>query len=245
MPFVESSENSGIRLGSLRIPLPAVVGAGLLIIVCMVIVAVGLFPSESSAFIAPSDTAEEQQSDEESVDAEDTSASEGDTTDNAAVQESQSSPGEVMVHVAGAVASPGVYAVSEGARVQDAVDAAGGFASDAASDAVNLARTLQDGEQILIPTEEQVESGDYASTLSSTDTSSSTGTDGQSTSSLVNINTAGIEELDTLPGIGPVTAQAIVDERESNGAFTSTEDIQRVSGIGEKKFEKLKDLICV
>ena len=182
---------------------------------------------------------------EENTDAEDASVSENNTTDDAATQENQTSSSEVVVHVAGAVASPGVYTVSEGARVQDAVDAAGGFASDAASDAVNLARTLQDGEQILIPTEEQVESGAYASTLSSTDASSSAGSDEQSTSSLININTASVEELDTLPGIGPVTAQAIVDERESNGAFTSIEDIQRVSGIGEKKFEKLKDSICV
>ncbi len=241
MSFVESSENSCIRLGSLRIPIPAVFGAGLLIVVCVVIFAVGLFPGESSAFVVSSDTAEE----EESADAEDGSTSESDTVDDTATQENQSISSEVMVHVAGAVVSPGVYAVSEGDRVQDAVEAAGGFASGAASDAVNLARTVQDGEQIFIPTEEQVESGDYASTLSSTDTSSSTGSNGQSTSSLININTASVDELDTLPGIGPVTAQAIVDERESNGAFTSIEDIQRVSGIGEKKFEKIKDSICV
>lgn len=62
---------------------------------------------------------------------------------------------------------------------------------------------------------------------------------------LVNINTAGIEELDSLAGVGPATAQAIVDEREANGPFSSIEDIQRVSGIGEKKFEKLKESICV
>lgn len=241
MSFVESSESSCIRLGSLRIPLPAVLGAGLLVVVCIVVFAAGLFPGESAAFVVSSGATEE----EENTEVEDTSASESDTTDDATAQESQSSSAEVVVHVAGAVASPGVYAVSEGARVQDAVEAAGGFASDAASDAVNLARTVQDGEQILIPTEEQVESGEYASSLSSTGTTSSTSSDGQSSSSLININTASVDELDTLPGIGPVTAQAIVDERESNGSFSSIEDIQRVSGIGEKKFEKIKDLICV
>ena len=124
--------------------------------------------------------------------------------------------------------------------MQDAVNAAGGFLSDASPDAINLARVLQDGEQVIIPTLEQVESGTAASASVTGSTAAAAGAQ-----VVVNINTAGVEELDTLPGVGPATAQAIVDERESNGPFASIEDIQRVSGIGEKKFEKLKDSIRV
>lgn len=124
--------------------------------------------------------------------------------------------------------------------MQDAVNAAGGFLPDASPDAINLARVLQDGEQVVIPTLEQVESGTAASASVTGSTAAAAGAQ-----VVVNINTAGVEELDTLPGVGPATAQAIIDERESNGPFASIEDIQRVSGIGEKKFEKLRDSICV
>lgn len=159
-------------------------------------------------------------------------------------------PATIEVHAAGAVANPGVYALAQGARVRDAVDAAGGLSDDAASDAVNLARVVSDGERVYIPTKEEVRGAHAASPAlwgaggSQDDTGvSSEGFGGAS--GLVNINTAGVDELDALPGVGPATAAAIVAEREERGAFSSIEDIKRVSGIGEKKYAKLKDSICV
>ena len=220
-----------------RLPPAALAGAGVLAVACVAAIVVGLPIGESSAFIlsteSMSDSGEARQVPSASGGA---SEKEGGESDSDA---SGASAIVVTVHVAGAVASPGVVSLAEGSRVEDAVDAAGGFAEGAASDAVNLARVLQDGEQVVIPTEDEVEGG---TALQSSAGASSAASD---TQTVVNINTAGLEELDTLPGVGEATAQAIIDERESAGPFESVEDIQRVSGIGEKKFEKLKDLICV
>lgn len=105
------------------------------------------------------------------------------------------------------------------------------------SGAVNLARKVADGEQVAVPTNEEVAAG----SVSAVDVEASAA----ATPALVNINTAGVDELDALTGVGPATAQAIVDEREANGPFSSVEDIMRVSGIGEKKFTKLRESICV
>ena len=128
--------------------------------------------------------------------------------------------------------------------MRDAVEAAGGFAAEASQESVNLARKVSDGEQIFVLTVEEFEASPSSSSPSSGSSDAgaqaSSGADG-----LVNINTAGLEALDSLPGVGPATAQAILDEREANGPFASIEDIQRVSGIGEKKYEKLKGSICV
>lgn len=150
----------------------------------------------------------------------------------------------VCVHVSGAVCEPGVYRLATGSRVDDAVKEAGGFSDDACADAVNLARVVNDGEQIVVPTLEQVEQTDAAGV---SDTSS---VSGESFSSLtdsgkVNINTADAAALDALPGIGPATAEKIVADRQSNGLFSTIEDLKRVSGIGEKKYAQLSDLICV
>ena len=143
----------------------------------------------------------------------------------------------VVVDVDGAVANPSVVELPAGSRVADAIDAAGGLTSDADISGINRAAVLTDGEKIYIP-----EEGEEVSTTSS---SSSSSTSSSSSSDLVNINTADADELDTLPGVGPAIAQAIIDDREANGAFTSIEDIMRVSGIGEAKFANMKDLICV
>lgn len=150
---------------------------------------------------------------------------------------------KIAVYVSGAVETPGVYELAEDSRVCDALDAAGGLKEDAAADAINLARRVSDGEQIAVPTVDQVESGVFASATAASGTSGVGVSSGKS--GPVNINTASIDELDSLAGVGPATAQAIVEEREANGPFSSIEDIQRVSGIGEKKFEKLKESICV
>lgn len=150
-----------------------------------------------------------------------------------------------VVHVDGAVGAPGVVAL-EGAdvRVYDAVTAAGGLAEDADTTSVNLAEPLSDGAKIHIPRAgEEAQAPLAVPSAGQYETSGATGSGAGTT--LVNINTASAEELQTLSGIGEVTARAIVDERDQNGPYASVEDLMRVSGIGEKKFAKLRDHICV
>ena len=145
----------------------------------------------------------------------------------------------VVVDVAGAVVNPSVIELQEGDRIQDAIEAAGGLAADADVSGVNRAAKLVDGQQVYIPRMGEV--------AASADPAGATSAAGAATGSgqLININVATVEELDELPGVGPSTAQAIVDERTANGSFATIEDLMRVTGIGEKKFDKLKTLICV
>ncbi len=142
----------------------------------------------------------------------------------------------MLVNVVGAVPRPGLYELPEGSRVHDAVDAAGGLLADADTSNINLAAPLEDGELLAIPF---VGGGD-ASLPSS---QSGIATQEPVASDLININTATVEELDNLPGIGPTTAQKIIDYRTENGPFQRIEDLLNVSGIGPSTFELLKDLI--
>jgi len=119
--------------------------------------------------------------------------------------------------------------------VQDAISAAGGFLAEAEKSQINLAALLEDGEKLDIPYVEG------ASPVLATPGATLVA----ATTELVNINTASIAELDTLPGIGPTTAQKIIDYREENGPFINTEDIVNVSGIGPVSYERFKDLITV
>ena len=162
----------------------------------------------------------------------------------ASSQADQSSDNEepsrtILVHIGGSVGHPGVYELAEGARVNDAVVAAGGFAEDAQADSVNLARTLTDGEQVLIPSVADAQAAGQQATTGATSSAAPSG------SGKVNINTATAEALDALPGIGASTAEKIVADREANGPFKTTEDLKRVTGIGDKKYAQLADLITV
>lgn len=149
----------------------------------------------------------------------------------------------LTVHVDGAVASPGVYVVvGELPRVNDAIVAAGGLAEGADTTGLNLAAAVADGDKVHVPLEGEGQPTGVPEPAGSSQASAQGGT---KSSGLVNINKASVEELDALPGVGQSTAQAIVDDRDANGAFASIEDLMRVSGIGEKKFEKLKGKICV
>lgn len=147
----------------------------------------------------------------------------------------------LTVHVAGCVQVPGVYALPTNARVSDAVNAAGGFSDNAAQDAINLARTLNDGEQVLVPSIEEARSF----LQSSGETGNPQNQSLSPSSTKININLASESQLTALPGIGQATAAKIVADRQENGPFKSPEDLMRVSGIGEKKFESLRSLICV
>ena len=150
-------------------------------------------------------------------------------------------PKEIFVHLSGAVNKPGVLKLSEGTRVYEAVEMAGGLEVDADSSGINLARTLQDEERIHIPRQGEIQTNpvQYANPA----TQSMGGGTGQS--GLININTADSAALQTLTGIGPSTAEKIMDYRQSSGSFRSIEQIKEVSGIGEKTYEKFKDKICI
>jgi competence protein ComEA len=144
----------------------------------------------------------------------------------------------IVVHVVGAVPRPGVYEFPKGARVRDAIEAAGGLLTDADITFINLAALLEDGQQLEIP---------Y---VGGTPIAPPAATEGPATGvpsngDLININTATLEQLDALPGIGPVTAQKIIDYRTEHGPFQRIEDIMNVSGIGPVTFDKIKNLITV
>lgn len=153
-----------------------------------------------------------------------------------------SSAAEVYVDVDGAVVRPGVYRLKDGARVSQAIDAAGGLTAEADVAGLNRASKVTDGQKIYVPT---VGEQQAAAAVGGAESGAATTPGAGSSSELVNINTASAAELQTLSGIGPSMAQSIIDERTKNGAFASVDDLMRVSGIGEKKFAKIKDCICV
>lgn len=147
----------------------------------------------------------------------------------------------VLVHVLGAVVRPGLVELTSGARVVDAVAAAGGFAADADPAGVNLARPVVDGEQLVVAVVGQVPAPDP---------NGSTGGGGAGTGSspadgLVRLNSADAAALDTLPRIGPALAQRIIDWREANGPFTSVEQLLEVAGIGDAVFSGLADRVTL
>ena len=152
----------------------------------------------------------------------------------------------LKVYVAGAVLSPDVYELPAGARLKQALDAAGGPTGDADLVAVNLARRVQDEGYYFIPRAGETPPP-VASALTSPDPEKPSETPGREpdASGLIDLNTASVEELDRLPGIGPAKAQAIVAYREGNGGFKSVEDITSVSGIGPATYQKIKDLVTV
>ena len=160
------------------------------------------------------------------------------SSDASSIEETASDGGShktetLFVHVSGCVANPGLYELEEGSRLASAIEAAGGFTEDAACDSVNLARRLEDGEMVVVLP------------MSAGSGANEEIPEVKTASSLININSATAEELEQLPGIGPSTAQKIVSDRMANGSFKSPDDLKRVTGIGDKKFETISALICV
>lgn len=153
-----------------------------------------------------------------------------------------SSAAEAYVDVDGAVVRPGVYRLKDGARVSQAIDAAGGLTVEADVTGLNRASKITDGQKIYVPT---VGEQQAAVAVGGAESSAATTPGAGSSSGLVNINTASAAELQTLSGIGPSMAQSIIDDRSKNGPFASVDDLMRVSGIGEKKLAKIKDCICI
>lgn len=144
--------------------------------------------------------------------------------------------GQVVVHVAGRVAAPGLYRLPAGARLADAVEAAGGALPDAVLDAVNLARPLADGEQVYVPGPDDAAAPPGAAEA---------GSAAQRPDGTIDLNRATAADLEALPGIGPVLAARIVDHRERVGGFTSVGQLRDVPGIGEKTFQSLAPMVSV
>lgn len=146
----------------------------------------------------------------------------------------------VSVFICGEVSQPGVYELPAGARVCEAIAAAGGMTDVAAESFLNQAERLNDGQKVYVPSEEEAAGMEMNPVPDST-----ADTDQAEDSNLINLNTASREQLMTLPGIGESKAASILEYRNSNGNFSSIEEIKNITGIKEGTFQKLKDFICV
>lgn len=217
----EMARNVGAALRISEVPRPVLAACALLAIVAVVLGAVLMGRAGHAQLLVRQTQTEEVQG---------TAVEPAVPVDEIGETGALTGPG-IVVHVAGAVAVPGVYELPADARTIDAVEAAGGFDPQADRDALNLAQPLVDGGQVRIPFEgEQVATSPAA-------TAAPTGS--------VNINTADAAALQALPGVGEVLAAEIVRDRTVNGPFASADDLARVSGIGEKKLEALRDMVGV
>ena len=165
---------------------------------------------------------------------------ESETNENNTQEETKK---EIVVHITGEVKKEGVVYLEEGSRVVDAIKKAGGETKEADLSQVNLAYVLQDGQKIYIPNKNEKISAYTSENMGENIEQNNTTT--KKEGAKVNINTAGVEELDQLPGIGPAIAQRIIDYRNEHGEFKKVEDIQEVKGIGDAKYSEIKDSITV
>ncbi|HUR22334.1 MAG TPA: helix-hairpin-helix domain-containing protein [Acidimicrobiales bacterium] len=217
----------------------AVAVAGLVVAVVVVVIALRGAPSPSAPLVLPRAQPSSQ-----------TGAATGGGGSNddagavgASVGPSSSGAGRAgagaFVHAAGAVAHPGVYRVRAGGRVSDLLDAAGGPAGDADLDQVNLAAKVSDGERVYVPRR-----GESPPPAAGSSTGAA-GAGGVPASGPVNLNTATLEQLDSLPGVGPTTAQAILEYRKAHGRFRTVDELMEVRGIGEARLASLRPKIRV
>jgi competence protein ComEA len=167
---------------------------------------------------------------------------------SSAVTVGAASGGSATVHVVGEVRRPGVYRLRLGLRVQDAIKRAGGAKSGADLQAINLAAKLTDAQQVVVP--EKARAAASASAVGGADATAPAGAAGEAGVATtpgppINLNSATAEQLDTLDGVGPATAQKILEYRAQHGGFRSVDDLSQVSGIGPKRLEALRGRVVV
>lgn len=151
----------------------------------------------------------------------------------------------IKIHIAGAVSKEGLFELKEENRIADAIDLAGGLKGDADISNINLASKLEDGMKIYIPTIDETQNNKVNNEVTYDKNISVSNGTSNSKNAKVNINSATQSELETLPGIGSATALKIINYRKENGKFSSIEDIKKVKGIGNNKYENIKDLITI
>ena len=221
------------------------------VILCMLMCVCQGCSDEEVMEIISEEADKEENADDSLEEASDALADNTEKTENIETNDSQS----FVVYVSGYVNNPGVYELSAGSRVIDAIDAAGGYSKEAYDNYLNLASLIADGQMIYVPSEEEVESGSIERGVASGADGSGVGgvtggngggNGGNSSGSgaLVNINQASREELMTLPGIGESKADKIIAYREENGRFSTPEGIMEISGIKDGLYNKIKDKIC-
>ncbi len=222
MAFQEYSDSlaSKLHLGQRRMPI--LVGAAIIVLICALCIFQSvLFPPDGLT-----------------IDRDAEAGGHVDDVQASSEEEVSQESAPLCVHVAGCVNTPGMYQLPEGARLAEAISAAGGFTAEARTESVNLARVVQDGEQIIVSSV-NVDTGGGSTQVDPSSLPSA------QTTSLVNINTADEATLETISGIGPSKAKKIITYREAHGPFKTVDDLTSVSGIGEKTLASIKDQICV
>lgn len=217
---------------------PGLVGA--VLFVAAVVAAIVIVLVQPHGALASAESADPFSADSSSTEADGLDDGSGGGSDGGSAPDGpDEAVGTVFVHVVGEVASPGVIELEAGARVGDAVAAAGGATERAVLDGVNLARVVADGEQIVVPDAEAAAQGSVGGAGGAGDGS------GGGTGGAIDLNAADAAELETLPRVGPALAQRIVEWRQRNGRFSSVDQLLDVSGIGQKTLDGFRDRVRV
>ncbi|MDD7718064.1 MAG: helix-hairpin-helix domain-containing protein [Eubacteriaceae bacterium] len=162
-------------------------------------------------------------------------SSDGQFIDSSETEDTSVSSKPIYIDISGEVKNPGVYQVADGTRLFEVVEKAGGLTSNASVESINQAEIVSDGQKIIVPDKNELSTGSF----------DEKGSTGLMDNGLVNINIADSDGLQEIPGVGPSTAEKILAYRNSNGKFKSKEDLMNVSGIGQKTFDKIKDMITI
>ncbi len=227
MSFLDEVNSLKQKTGITKPKIPIALGLGVCLLAIVAFCGFQLWNAFSTPAVSVSHDSEQQTS------------AQGEQTEG--TESSSTAETKVFVHVTGQVASPGMYELPAGSRVSEAIEAAGGLTEKADDTSINLARQLTDGEQIIVISRQEAGS-------QTTSTQNKTGTDYSASNSRprkININTASADELMELDGVGEATAEKIIAYRQEHGSFSTIEEIKEVSGIGDKKFEAMKDSITV